>query len=66
MNEAEKLKKRTKELEEASIGYRKKTIIYLPDDPIRVIEHRIMQYISPATGEIIEKQVQLSDNILWQ
>ena len=45
------------------IGYRKKTIINLPDKPIQVIEHRIMQYISPATGEIIEKEVQLSDNI---
>ncbi len=41
------------------IGYRKKTIIDFPDKPIRVIEHRIMQYISPATGEIVEKDVEL-------
>ena len=36
------------------IGYFKKTIIDFPDKPIQVIEHRIMQYISPTTGEIIE------------
>ena len=33
------------------IGYRKKTVIDFPDKPIQVIEHRIMQYISPVTGE---------------
>lgn len=35
------------------IGYYKKTIIDFPDKPIRVIEHRIMKYISPVTGKII-------------
>lgn len=45
------------------IGYRKKTIIDFPDKPIQVIEHQIMQYISPATGEIVEKEVKLSNNI---
>lgn len=45
------------------IGYRKKTIIDFPDKPIRVIEHRIMQYVSPVTGEIVEKNIKLSNNI---
>lgn len=45
------------------VGYRKKTIIDFPDKPIQVIEHRIMQYLSPVTGEIIEKEVKLSNNI---
>ncbi len=45
------------------IGYRVKTIIDFPDKPIQTIEHRIMQYISPETGEIIEKDVKLSNNI---
>lgn len=45
------------------IGYRKKTIIDFPDKPIRVIEHRIMQYVSPVTGEIIEANVNLPNGI---
>ena len=45
------------------IGYRKKIIIDFPDKPIQTIEHRIMQYISPVSGEIIEKDVKLSNNI---
>jgi len=45
------------------IGYRKKTVIDFPDKPIQVIEHRIMQYISPATGEIVEKDVELPKGI---
>lgn len=45
------------------IGYRKKTIIDFPDKPIKVIEHRIMQYISPATGKIIEPKVSLSNGV---
>ena len=45
------------------IGYRVKTIIDFPDKPIKTIEHRFMQYISPATGEIVEAQVNLPDNI---
>lgn len=45
------------------IGYRKKTVIDFPDKPIRVIEHRIMQYFSPTTGEIVEKNVKLSNGI---
>jgi len=45
------------------IGYRVKTIIDFPDKPIQVIEHRIMQYISPETGEIIESKVDLPNNI---
>ena len=45
------------------IGFRKKTIIDFPDKPIKVIEHRIMQYICPITGEIIEKDVKLPKGI---
>ena len=45
------------------IGYRKKTIVDFPDKPIIVTEHRIMQYISPATGEIIEANVNLPNHI---
>lgn len=45
------------------IGYWKKTEIDLPDKPIRVIEHRIMKYISPVTGKIIWKEVDLSKGI---
>ena len=45
------------------IGYRKKTIIDFPDKPIEVVEHRIMQYISPITGKMVEKEVKLSNNI---
>jgi hypothetical protein len=45
------------------IGYRTKTIIDFPEKPIQVIEHRIFQYISPATGEIIEANVNLSNDI---
>ena len=41
------------------IGYFKKIIIDFPDKPIKVIEHRIMKYISPATGEIIYAYVDL-------
>jgi hypothetical protein len=42
------------------IGYRVKTEIDFPDKPIQTIEHRIMQYISPASGEIIEANVKTS------
>ncbi len=45
------------------IGYRKKTIIDFPDKPIQVIEHRIMRYISPVTGEIVEANVKLPNTI---
>jgi transposase len=45
------------------IGYRKKTIIDFPDKPIQVIEHRIMQYKDPLTGEIVEAQVDLPNTI---
>ena len=45
------------------VGYRVKTIIDFPDKPIQTIEHRIMQYISPETGEIIEAEVNLSKDI---
>jgi len=45
------------------VGYRVKTIIDFPDKPIQTIEHRIMQYISPATGEIVEANIDLSNNI---
>ncbi|MFH1316862.1 MAG: IS66 family transposase [Candidatus Woesearchaeota archaeon] len=44
------------------IGYRVKTIIDFPDKPIQTIEHRIMQYTSPATGEIVEAKVDLPNN----
>lgn len=45
------------------VGYRVKTIIDFPDKPIQTIEHRFMQYISPATGEIIEAEDNLPKNI---
>lgn len=45
------------------IGYRVKTVIDFPDKPIQTIEHRIMQYISPVTGKIIEPRVDLPNNI---
>jgi len=45
------------------VGYRVKTIIDFPDKPIQTIEHRIMQYISPETGEIVEAKVDLSRDI---
>jgi transposase len=45
------------------IGYYKKTIVDFPDKPIRIIEHRIMQYISPATGEIVIPKVDLTKGI---
>jgi hypothetical protein len=46
-----------------AIGYRVKTIIDFPDKPIKTIEHRFMQYISPATGEIVEAEDNLPHNI---
>ena len=45
------------------VGYRVKTIIDFPDKPIQTIEHRFMQYISPATGEIVEAKCDLPNNI---
>ena len=45
------------------IGYFKKTIIDFPDKPITVIEHRIMKYISPATGEIVFADINLTNGI---
>ena len=45
------------------VSYRKKTVIDFPDKPIRITEHRIMQYISPATGEIVEPKVDLPKGI---
>ena len=45
------------------IGYRKKTIIDFPDKPLRVIEHRIMQYVSPVTGKMVEAEVSLPKGI---
>ena len=45
------------------IGYYKKTIIDFPDKPIKVVEHRIMKYISPATGEIVCKNVKLPKDL---
>lgn len=45
------------------IGYFKKTIIDFPDKPIKVIEHRIMKYISPVTGKVIYADVNLPNGI---
>ena len=45
------------------VGCRKKTVIDFPDKPIRVVEHRIWQYISPLTGAIIEQDVSLPQGI---
>jgi hypothetical protein len=47
----------------APVGYRVKKIIDFPDKPIKVVEHRIMQYVSPTTGEIIEPEVTLPKGI---
>lgn len=46
-----------------SIGYWKKTIIDFPDKPIQVTEHRIMKYVSPATGEIVFADVNLPKGV---
>lgn len=48
------------------VGYRKKIVIDFPDKPIQVVEHRIMQYISPVTGEIIEAKVDLPSGLYGQ
>ncbi len=45
------------------VGYWKKTEIDFPDKPIKIIEHRIMKYISPATGEIVFANVDLPNGI---
>tara|TARA_Y100000310_G_C20601806_1_gene773433 strand:+ start:152 stop:1444 length:1293 start_codon:yes stop_codon:yes gene_type:complete len=45
------------------IGFRKKIVIDFPDKPIRVVEHRIMKYISPQTGGIVEKDVKLPKGV---
>ncbi len=45
------------------VGYRVKTMVDFPDRPIKTTEHRFMQYISPATGEIIEAKDKLPNNI---
>lgn len=45
------------------IGYWKKIIIDFPDKPIIVTEHRIMKYISPATGEIIFAKIDLPKSV---
>lgn len=45
------------------ISYRIKRIIDFPDKPIQIIEHRIMQYEDPLTGEIVEKDVKLPKGI---
>ncbi len=45
------------------VGYRVKTIIDFPDKPIQTIEHRIMQYEDPVTGEIVEAEVNFPKNI---
>ena len=45
------------------VSYRVKTIVDFPDKPIQTIEHRIMQYISPVTGKIVEAKIDLSKNI---
>ena len=47
------------------VSYRVKTIIDFPDKPIQTIEHRIMQYISPVTGEIIEADVDLPEKNIY-
>lgn len=41
------------------VGYWKKTVIDFPDKPIKVIEHRIMKYVSPFDGEIVFANVDL-------
>lgn len=45
------------------VGYWKKMIIDFPDKPIIVTEHRIMKYISPATGEIIFAKIDLPKSV---
>ena len=45
------------------VSFRKKTIIDFLNKPIKIIEHIIFQYISPATGEIIEPEVKLPKGI---
>ena len=45
------------------VGYRIKTVIDFPDKPIQTIEHRFMQYEDPKTGEIVEAEDNLPNNI---
>ncbi|MBU4352115.1 MAG: IS66 family transposase [Nanoarchaeota archaeon] len=45
------------------VGYWKKTTLDLPDKLIKVVEHRIMKYISPITGEIVAANVSLPQGI---
>ena len=45
------------------IGYWKKTVIDFPDKPILITEHRIMKYISPATGDIVYAHINLPKGI---
>ena len=40
-------------------GYWKKNVIDFPDKPIQVIEHRIMKYKDPLTGETVMPSVNL-------
>jgi transposase len=45
------------------VGYWKKRVIDFPDKPIIVTEHRIMKYVSPATGKIVSANVDLPKGI---
>lgn len=45
------------------VGFRRKIIIDVPDKVIMVVEHRIMRYVSPLTGEIVEPVVDLPAGI---
>ena len=45
------------------ISYRSVRVIDMPDKPIQTIEHRIMQYKDPLTGEIVEASVNLPKGI---
>ena len=45
------------------VGYWKKIVVDFPDKPIIIIEHRIMKYISPATGKIVFANVDLPKGV---
>lgn len=45
------------------VGFRSQMVIDFPDKPLIVTEHRINQYVSPTTGEIIEPDVKLPSGV---
>ena len=47
----------------APVSYRRQLVFDFADKPIIVFEHRIMQYLSPVTGRLIEPSVDLPTGV---